>query len=1041
MSDVVMTDATSSKKEEEIDESLYSRQLYVMGHAAQRRMMESNVLLVGLKGLGVEIAKNIILAGVKSVTLYDPRATEIADLSSHFYLSKADVGKPRAECCLQQLAELNNYVRVSVHTGALDQDFLTSFRCVVMTDSTLQDQMKVNAICHANDIGYIQADTRGLFASIFCDFGEDFTVYDKNGENPSSCMVTSIEANVEDALVTVSDDARHNLETGDYVTFTEIKGLTELNGCEPRRVTVKSPYTFTIGSTMGMNAYERGGLANQVKMPSKHTFKSLQESLVQPGEFLMSDFGKFDRPPLLHLAFRALGEFGFPLPRPGNAEDAERFVQLAVEINKNAKDDHFKVDLPTGEDAEKTWKKVLRQFAMGSTGDLSPMAAAMGGIVGQEIMKACSGKFMPINQWFYFDAIECLPAEWPLAPKEYEPEGNRYDGQIAVFGRSFVAKLRDLSYFLVGSGAIGCEMLKNWALMGVATSGKATVHLTDMDTIEKSNLNRQFLFRPKDVGCAKSTTAALAAMAMNPGMNVKSYEDKVAPETEGTFGDAFFNSLSGVCTALDNVEARLYVDQRCLYYRKPMLESGTLGTKGNTQLVLPYKTENYGASRDPPEKSIPICTLKNFPYQIEHTIQWARDFFEGTFTQASDDANQYLGNNAAFLKSLESQQNVKLDILQRLHSSLVSERPTTFEQCIEWARLKFEDLFANNPKQLLHNFPTTMQTSSGQPFWSGHKRAPTPLSFSPDNEQHMAFIVATANLRAFNYGINGTRDVEKYLKVLYSVSVPAFRPKEGVKIAANEKEAEEMKDGGNNSGMVDTDKVANEIIAGLPNPSELAGYRMNPCEFEKDDDTNFHIDFITACSNLRAINYAIEPADKFKTKLIAGKIIPALATTTATVTGLVCLELYKIVQDKKLEDFKNAFVNLALPLFAFSEPVGVKSTEVETKNGEWNWSIWDRIDVEGPNMTLNDFIKHIEEEYQCEINMLSCGVTIVYSFFFPPAKRKERGEMPLEEIVSRFVLKRDLDARDTYINFEVCAVDEDDDDVDLPYVRYHSGAL
>ena len=245
----------------------------------------------------------------------------------------------------------------------------------------------------------------------------------------------------------------------------------------------------------------------------------------------------------------------------------------------------------------------------------------------------------------------------------------------------------------------------------------------------------------------------------------------------------------------------------------------------------------------------------------------------------------------------------------------------------------------------------------------------------------MDFIVATANLRAYNYGINGTRDVEKYLKVLYGVSVPVFKPKEGVKIAANEKEAEEMKDGGGHNDLADTDKAANDIIAKLPNPSELAGYRMNPCEFEKDEDTNFHIDFITACSNLRAINYAIEPADKFKTKLIAGKIIPALATTTATVTGLVYLELYKINQDKKLEDFKNAFVNLALPLFAFSEPVGVKTTEVETKNGEWNLSIWDRIDVEGPNMTLNDFIQHIEEEYKCEINMLSCGVTIVYSFF------------------------------------------------------------
>lgn len=102
----------------DIDESLYSRQLYVLGHEAMKRMGASNVLIVGLKGLGVEIAKNVALAGVKSLTLHDPAPVAIADLSSQFFLRPADVGKPRDAVTAPRVAELNAYTPVSVHKSS-----------------------------------------------------------------------------------------------------------------------------------------------------------------------------------------------------------------------------------------------------------------------------------------------------------------------------------------------------------------------------------------------------------------------------------------------------------------------------------------------------------------------------------------------------------------------------------------------------------------------------------------------------------------------------------------------------------------------------------------------------------------------------------------------------------------------------------------------------------------------------------------------------------------------------------------------------------
>ena len=434
--------------------------------------------------------------------------------------------------------------------------------------------------------------------------------------------------------------------------------MTELNQCEPIKIKVLGPYTFSIGNTHDFSDYVRGGIVMQVKVPKIISFKTLEEAEKSP-EFIMSDWSKFDHPQNIHIAFTAMSRYikaKGKNPRPWCDEDAEEFLKICKER-------------ATELGVEEINEGLLKIFSKVSAGELCPVNAVIGGIAAQEVMKACSGKFSPIQQFFNYDAIECLPEDLtPLTVDECAPVGSRYDSQIAVFGKSFQEKLGNLRYFIVGAGAIGCELLKNFALMGIGAGKEGELIVTDMDLIEKSNLNRQFLFRPKDVQSPKSRVAAEAVRKMNPQLNIKFHETRVGAETENVYNDEFFARLSGVANALDNVEARNYMDRRCVYYRLPLLESGTLGTMGNVQVVVPFLTESYSSSQDPPERSIPICTLKNFPNAIEHTLQWARDMFEGVFTQNPQNASQYV-NDPGFIdrtlklpgvQPLETMESVKV---------------------------------------------------------------------------------------------------------------------------------------------------------------------------------------------------------------------------------------------------------------------------------------------------------------------------------------------------------------------------------------------
>ncbi|XAR58888.1 hypothetical protein NMG60_11014458 [Bertholletia excelsa] len=1007
----------------DIDEDLHSRQLAVYGRETMRRLFASNVLVSGMQGLGAEIAKNLVLAGVKSVTLHDEGTVELWDLSSNFIFSESDIGKNRALASVQKLQELNNAVVISTLTTKLSKEQLSDFQAVVFTDSTLEKAIEFNDYCHNHQppIAFIKADVRGLFGSVFCDFGPEFTVFDVDGEEPHTGIIASI-SNDNPALVSCVDDERLEFQDGDLVVFSEIKGMTELNDGKPRKIKNARPYSFTLEEdTTNFGTYERGGIVTQVKQPKILNFKPLTEALKDPGDFLLSDFSKFDRPPLLHLAFQGLDKFISELgrlPVAGSEEDTRKLVSIISNINESAGDGKLEDINP----------KLLRHFSFGARAVLNPMAAMFGGIVGQEVVKACSGKFHPLFQFFYFDSVESLPVE-PLAASDFQPLNSRYDAQISVFGSKLQKKLEDAQVFVVGSGALGCEFLKNLALMGVSCGSQGKLTITDDDVIEKSNLSRQFLFRDWNIGQAKSTVAASAAAVINPNLRIEALQNRVGPETENIFDDNFWENLSAVVNALDNVNARLYVDQRCLYFQKPLLESGTLGAKCNTQMVIPHLTENYGASRDPPEKQAPMCTVHSFPHNIDHCLTWARSEFEGLLEKTPAEVNAFLSAPCEYASAMRNAGDAQArDNLERVLECLDRERCDTFQDCITWARLKLEDYFVNRVKQLIFTFPEDAATSTGAPFWSAPKRFPHPLQFSAADPSHLHFIMAASVLRAETFGIpvpDWAKNPKKLAEAVDKVMVPEFQPKKDAKIVTDEKATSLT------TASIDDGAVINELIMKLElcRKNLPPDFRMKPIQFEKDDDTNYHMDLIAGLANMRARNYSIPEVDKLKAKFIAGRIIPAIATSTAMATGLVCLELYKVLAGgHKLEDYRNTFANLALPLFSMAEPVPPKVV----KHRDMSWTVWDRWIIKD-NPTLRELLKWLEEK-GLNAYSISCGSCLLYNSMFP--RHRERMDKKMVDL-AREVAKVELPPYRCHLDVVVACEDDEDNDIDIPLISVY----
>lgn len=171
---------------------------------------------------------------------------------------------------------------------------------------------------------------------------------------------------------------------------------------------------------------------------------------------------------------------------------------------------------------------------------------------------------------------------------------------------------------LVGAGGIGCELLKNLVLTGFGE-----IHIIDLDTIDLSNLNRQFLFRREHIKKSKALIAKEVAQRFKPSAKLEAYHANIM---DRQFNIDWFKGYNIVFNALDNIAARRHVNHMCLAANVPLIESGTTGFNGQVQVIKKGETECYDCNEKETPKSHPICTIRSNPTQPIHCIVWAKSW-------------------------------------------------------------------------------------------------------------------------------------------------------------------------------------------------------------------------------------------------------------------------------------------------------------------------------------------------------------------------------------------------------------------------------
>ncbi|KDP41752.1 hypothetical protein JCGZ_26770 [Jatropha curcas] len=390
--------------------------------------------------------------------------------------------------------------------------------------------------------------------------------------------------------------------------------------------------------------------------------------------------------------------------------------------------------------------------------------------------------------------------------------------------------IKGAKVLMVGAGGIGCELLKTLAL-----SGFQDIHIIDMDTIEVSNLNRQFLFRQSHVGQSKAKVARDAVLKFRPHISITPYHANVK---DTFFNVDFLKQFSVVLNGLDNLDARRHVNRLCLAAEVPLVESGTTGFLGQVTVHVKGKTECYECQPKPAPKTYPVCTITSTPSKFVHCIVWAKDLL---FTKLFGDKNQENDLNVRSSDASNSSEHAE-DVFERRNN----------EDIEQYGRRIYDHVFGYNIELALSNKETWTNRRKPKPIYI-RDVLPDKLSQQNGNaDKSCATDDLSSGSAMTSLGLKNPQDV-------WSLAENSRVFLEALKLFFSSREKE-----------------------------------VGNLSFDKDDQ--LAVEFVTAAANIRAASFGIPLHSLFEAKGIAGNIVHAVATTNAIVAGLIVIEAIKVLE-------------------------------------------------------------------------------------------------------------------------------------------------